>query len=502
MNAASRLEVLPIIALFCACFSPYFVFFEANWQQIALSQTLQPLVGLTAIFIISLTLCLTLGMWLRKCSTPFLLSAASLIAAFFLYTEAITSLAPFLEPMLGSSKSVLSLSFWVLVLAVCLTIAYFGHLSVISVALSFYFIAGLLTPIVMLATVYTFSPHSSIAVENAVDDFPLNRLSGENVYWIVPDGYAGQLLLDQHYNFDNSAFLGRMADIGFTVMESRSNAIATHVSIASIFYLNYLHEGLAIYSDRSLLYPMMLDNASTPPFLAILRDRGYRLFLSGNTWSGCSGITMVCISEISNLSYASRTMLTRTPFGLHVERYAPSSDDAISPLVMMLPELTRNSPFFAMIHHLPPHPPHLLDRDCQPRTASEQQALDNEGYLEAIGCVNRMLEQAVQSILQLDPGAIIVIQSDHGGQLYGQWTEPMLTWNDDFLNERTYHMGMVLVPRDCRRWLRRDMGQINMARFVLGCLAREEPRFLEEKTMLTVYETSSEFGNVLYHHFD
>lgn len=501
MTADIRKAALPLLGLLSACLAPYVAFYEANWQQLAFRQTLEPLAGLAGLFLILMATSVLLSRVTRRGIAPFALIGATLVSSFFLYSQISASVGRVLVlagfPQWDGSSGVLLL----LVLLACVIVFVASRFFVTTFALSVYFITGLASPAILLAMQTAKEQTGSIALANEQGDFEFERLSGENVYWIVPDGYAGQRTLDEFYGFDNSEFLNRMQDTGFRVMDARSNAIATHVSIASMLYLNYLPEGSGIYSDRNLLYPGMLDIASTPPLLSILLDHGYRLFLSGNTWSGCTGVAMTCIGEISELSYASRTILSTTPVAPLIVRYAPASFDAISPMMAKLPELMDQRPFFALVHHLSPHPPYVLDRNCQPRTESEQETLDKAGYIESIRCVNKMLEEAVQTILQKDPEAVIVIQSDHGGELFPQWTEPMADWSTAFIDERAHNLGLIYAPEACREWLRSDLGQINTARFVLGCLARKAPSYLEEKTMLTTYETSTEFGTVVYHRF-
>ena len=53
----------------------------------------------------------------------------------------------------------------------------------------------------------------------------------------------------------------------------------------------------------------------------------------------------------------------------------------------------------------------------------------------------------------------------------------------------------VKAPEECRQWLKPNIGPVNTVRFVLGCLKRKEPEYIEDKTYIAVYE-GEDFGIV------
>ena len=56
-------------------------------------------------------------------------------------------------------------------------------------------------------------------------------------------------------------------------------------------------------------------------------------------------------------------------------------------------------------------------------------------------------------------------------------------------------INFVKVHKECHQWLKSSLGPINTIRFVLSCLERKEPQYVEEKTYITAYK-GEDFGIV------
>ena len=84
-----------------------------------------------------------------------------------------------------------------------------------------------------------------------------------------------------------------------------------------------------------------------------------------------------------------------------------------------------NPPYFTFVHNLPPHEPYLDKSTCKPLSEGlhgfdlEMWSPNNierlkELYTDSVVCVNKMVEDFVALLSEKDPGAIIIIHSDHG----------------------------------------------------------------------------------------
>jgi len=73
---------------------------------------------------------------------------------------------------------------------------------------------------------------------------------------------------------------------------------------------------------------------------------------------------------------------------------------------------------------------------------------------------------------------------------------PMASWTHDSIRERRSYLNLVRAPEDCRKWLDKPLGQINTARFVLGCVEGRDPQYLPEHTYMSTYVAGPDTGKV------
>lgn len=318
------------------------------------------------------------------------------------------------------------------------------------------------------------------------------RLSGENVYYVILDEYAGAGALRSVLGFDNTDFLGRMEKRGFRHLEmARSNYIATHLSVASLFEMDYVMDEAAppnvMAPNES--YPASINRVAAPNFIKVFQDAGYARAMASNYIVGCKDRHFRCIeSSIFRPNYATRTILENTPAVRFFRSLLFADVDAIGPAIDALDRL--EAPFFLFVHHMQPHWPYLFDGNCSPRHrhaiswSERRDAVGRRMYLDSIKCVNLMVEKLSERIIRNDPAAIIVFQADHGSGFLMEWDRPLAQWSRESVEERTSILNLVRASEECQRWLRHDLGPANTARFVVACLRRQPPYYLPERVIL------------------
>ena len=132
-----------------------------------------------------------------------------------------------------------------------------------------------------------------------------------------------------------------------------------------------------------------------------------------------------------------------------------------------------------------PHSPYYFDRNCGSIYADDK--ANRMLYREAVLCTNKRITELVSRILAADSNAIIVIHADHGSGFLGneQYADRKEYELPKYaLDERTETISFIRAPKECRQWIKPDLGPINTARFVLGCLSRTEPDYLAERVMI------------------
>lgn len=168
---------LPLAALFSAALTPYAVFYQTNWQQILFDQTLQPLAGLTGLFVLVAATAWAINCVTRIGMQPLLLVGATLITAFFQYSALQGPSTSVLETVGVPPGYGMWIGFLALVGLACMVIAVIGRYRVTNVVLSVYFISGLAVPLFELALANPVQASRVIITENQATDFDYDRLS-------------------------------------------------------------------------------------------------------------------------------------------------------------------------------------------------------------------------------------------------------------------------------------------------------------------------------------
>ena len=379
--------------------------------------------------------------------------------------------------------------------------------------------------LVSSASIFAFLvPASSLSIALAAAFFsgqggivagqPANgkAMSGENVYYVVLDEYAGRSSLGR-LGFDNAAFIVGMQALGFSeVPETRSNYMATYISLSAILDANYpVTEESPRYADRSAFYPAAMNAGIAPFAVRSFSASGYRNLRIGNWWAGCQETVFDACFEpsASNRNYALDTFLQPTilpRFISRIRQWIPADSDrpdgALEILGEVLDQIQAYRPYFLFVHHMAPHAPFSRHADCSPREALDtDETLPNEVrqalYLAATECVNHQVMETAKAIVARDPSAIIVVQSDHGSDFQVDWTVAPGDWTPEAIDERTDILNLVRLPADCQVWQRSGIGQINTMRLVLACLYRDPPEYLPEQSFVTVYEPNAAFGTAV-----
>jgi hypothetical protein len=137
-------------------------------------------------------------------------------------------------------------------------------------------------------------------------------------------------------------------------------------------------------------------------------------------------------------------------------------------------------PFFLYAHISSPHRPYMNDAQCNLLEAHADRR-GNRHFLEQLQCVNRQLEEFLSPILASDPGAIIILSSDHGPRLSVRLGTPLHALSGRQVRESLGILNAFRLPARCQSALRPDLTPVNTMRIVFACLGDDEPRLLPPK---------------------
>ena len=249
-----------------------------------------------------------------------------------------------------------------------------------------------------------------------------------DIYYIVPDRYAGDATMRDVFEFDNSEFYDFLESRGFRVAhDSLAPYGKTAHSLAASLNLRYLDELAAEVgsgSDRWGPVYGMLDDHEVGRFLT---DRGYRYVHVGNWWRPTQSSRLADVVYRPSRSEFLSVFLQTTAAGpiasgLGFELEPALRDRRRNAILYDFEMLTgpvpeEPSPKFVFSHITIPHDPYVLEPDGGIVTSDEARSRTrSENYVNHVLYANSRLEELVDLLLagpdETDP--IIVIQADEG----------------------------------------------------------------------------------------
>lgn len=257
---------------------------------------------------------------------------------------------------------------------------------------------------------------------------PSNEVSRPHIIYIVPDRYAGNAVLESHYEFSNHVFTDRLRDMGFHVWDNQfSNYPKTFMSLASTLNGNYLTEVTDEAREKSAsfgyLNSLIQDNAA----LKALQARGYEYTHIGDWWGPTERNARADRNfEDARLPFRQllRAYLEATPLNallLHAAaKHTPC--EVFEQKTRFIQETVQSeAPQFVFWHTLITHDPYIYAEDgsCRDTKADRYFANDydarNTAYIQHVNRFNAAILQMIKDVrAETERDVIFVIQADEG----------------------------------------------------------------------------------------
>jgi len=256
-----------------------------------------------------------------------------------------------------------------------------------------------------------------------------------DIYYIIVDGYGRADVLADLYGYDNSVFLGDLAEKGFCVAEqSHSNYAQTALSLASSLNFAYVHELIDLQhtstTDRSPLANLVKANSvrsflSAQGYQVVAIESGYSI----TEWDDAD----VYIASPARFNSFETMLISSSAAVIILDRYIPLwyRDHILFGLDQLNDVANLESPKLVFAHLTVPHPPFIFGPNGEPRPATsfrEGNYYDGtiqeylEGYRGQITYLNKRLIEIIDTILASPgPQPIVILQSDHGPGAYLNW---------------------------------------------------------------------------------
>jgi hypothetical protein len=329
-----------------------------------------------------------------------------------------------------------------------------------------------------------------------------------DIYYIIVDGYGREDVLREYYGLDNSEFLDFLDKRGFYVAdESSSNYSQTGLSLASSMnfeYMDYLAFAGEVSKNHGPLQELMLRSKTR----YFLEQAGYKVYLSGELlFAQEKDPAIVFYSpNYKRLTVLESLLLASSMLEIVIEKWnVDFSDytyqrhrervlDAFSQIKSLVEV---ESPKFALVHIIAPHPPFVFDREGNPVEPDGPynifDALDyvggmdkyTSGYNEQLVYINTLLEETIGYILDhSDDPPIIVLQADHGPAAYFGWERP----DQSCFKERFSILNAYYLPQGKEQALYETITPVNTFRLIFDEYFNSRLGFLADRSY---YSSSS-----------
>lgn len=247
-----------------------------------------------------------------------------------------------------------------------------------------------------------------------------NHVDGSNlpnVYYIIVDEYSSFNTLKQCYNYNNDAFADFLQNLGFTVsQDSYNDEINTSTVTANLMALEYKLN----FADATDAELEGLRKNSV--LFQVMRQHGYTVRGVGE--AAYYGLEPVDAERASGAATISGDTVQDLIFSQTV--VYPFSQKSVSfrqaNILASFSYLQDESDYdqqgiFTLAHIACPHQPFIFDANGRGVPASEDENWrDDKYYLGQLAYCTTMLKQTIGAIIEREPNAIIILQSDHGAR--------------------------------------------------------------------------------------
>ena len=344
----------------------------------------------------------------------------------------------------------------------------------------------------------SYTTSSQNTVKSSVANKPYT-----NIYFVIMDA---MISLENASNLDiveRERELIRLKKLGLTYVEKTlSSYTATRLTLASIMQLDYFITPTSgsYFTDNDIFFRQLMyaernnvrPESSLPIFYALKKANA--LFIWQGSWTlHCyRSKSFRCSYEFSKnfdpIAFKVRDYLNWTlPF------YAPSTvgqallrilrsgifeeqigaggvGRTLIPFMNFLDGIINlDQPTFTFVHHIAPHPqvrndpPYEVTETCD--RVKQRFAQELLGYGASYRCALKEIEQFLKKVNAIDPGAIVILQGDHGWDDFA----PIELSKTEKISYRANIFNAIKAPESCFNRYGIPQSTVNSIRFALNC---------------------------------
>jgi hypothetical protein len=258
-----------------------------------------------------------------------------------------------------------------------------------------------------------------------------------DVYFFVLDQYARSDVLAEYFQYDNSAFISGLAELGFYVAScGQSNYPYTTASLAGTLNFDYVTNLGKDFVPENKSYRPMQQAIKNSRVESAFRQLGYQLiaFETGFNFTELEDADIYYqlpsnkINNFETLLLRNSALLLPMDLGL-LDRYSLTDDERKRDQVLFVLDQLQEIPSlpgkkFVFIHLAMPHPPFVFGPNGEPQVIQPFYENGETGYTrndfrkgyrnQAMFISSKLLEVLNKIVANSSRTPVIIVQGDHG----------------------------------------------------------------------------------------
>ncbi len=314
-----------------------------------------------------------------------------------------------------------------------------------------------------------------------------------NVYFLIFDSYASPKVLRKYYGWDDHDFVDALRSRSFVVNENAlSNYPFTMLSMNSYLNMDYIHEEPGFKNAKSK-GAYLANRIRQNKVMAYFKSGGYDVIERsiGNerhkTRKEGNTLHSRVVSLFSN-EFMDIVIHTSILYIIESElRTDPRRNATLSAIRDLIQSDVPKRPTFLYAHFICPHLPYIFRADgTKPKIAERVLHKYNIaiGYIEQIRFTGTKIIEIIDSIINRDPQAIIIVRADHGfGDIFGPYLEKREKPLNAFIKAQYGILSAIYLPPGV--YMPEKSTPVNLFRYLFNALFDAKLEILPDKAFFT-----------------
>ncbi|GAB2815709.1 sulfatase-like hydrolase/transferase [Ferruginibacter profundus] len=319
--------------------------------------------------------------------------------------------------------------------------------------------------------------------------------SKPDIYFLLFDGYPGYKSLQDSFAFANDSLYHFLATKNFKILPTFSNYNMTYYSMSSMLNMQYIDKPFVPLANTAADDQQRIKEIKNAGLIRLLKSMGYQFTnysifdiadqpsVKGNSFvvSQATLLTHKIFFNkiVKDIGWHFISGKYSIPFIKNIFMGDDRNNKFIEEKLTAGKIAGAGTPNFVYAHLLLPHPPIFCDsvgNYLPTETIFDPKAAANKAlYLSYLKYANTKMQGIIESIGNNDPGAIVIVMSDHGYRDYdiGDRTEPL-----HFNNICAVHF-----PDSNYLPMKPQWSNVNFFRYLLNCEFNQKLPYLADSAI-------------------